>query len=124
MSSVYHTTGTQYIKLKVHTNQKVVRIIKCHQKGLIYDLNANKAAIKNLTPAAFMLYSHFIQNIPDFIEVLSRKALIETTALSDRTYDSAIKELIAKGYMVKTNHPSYKDYYLFYEDPTQGGGAC
>ena len=117
-NTVRHITdGWQYKEIKVHNNQKVVKIIKLHSKGLIYDISANKAAIKNLTPAAFMLYSHFIQNVPDFIEVLSRKTIVETTALSDRTYDSAIKELITKGYLVKTEHPDFKDYYLFYEMP-------
>jgi hypothetical protein len=109
--------GWQYIDITVHHNQKVVKIIKRHQKGMMFDLASNKAAIKNLTPSAFMLYSHFIQNIPDFIEVLSRKTLLSTTALSERTYDSAVKELITKGYLVKTDHPDYSDYYLFYEAP-------
>ena len=117
-NAVRHITdGWQYKEIKVHNNQKVVKIIKLHSKGLIYDIAANKAAMKNLSPAGFMLYSHFIQNVPDFTEVLSRKTIVETTTLSDRTYDSAIKELIAKSYLIKTENPDFKDYYLFYEMP-------
>ena len=111
----YQKDGWQYVDITVYKHQKVVKIIKRHDKGLMFDLAANKAAIRNLSPAAFMLYSHFIQNMPNFIEVLSRKALIENTALSSRTYDSAVKELIDKGYLVKTEHPDYDDFYFFYE---------
>jgi hypothetical protein len=109
--------GWQYVNITVHKNQKVIKILKLNTKGLIYDLTANRTAMSTLSPAAFMLYSHFIQNITDYTEVLSRKTLLETTTLSSRTYDSAVKELIANGYLVKTTHPDYEDYYLFYEDP-------
>lgn len=112
----YQKDGWQYVDITVYKNQKVIKIIKRHDKGLMFDIAANKAAIRSLSPAAFMLYSHFIQNVPNFVEVLSRKTLIESTALSSRTYDSAVKELIDKGYLVKSEHPDYDDYYLFYED--------
>ena len=111
--------GTQYMDIQVYNNQKVVRTIKKHEKGLIFDIAANKSAIRNLTPPAFMLYSHFIQNVPDYLEALSRKTIIETTSLTDHTYDVAIKELITKGYLVKSEHVDYEDYYLFYELPSE-----
>ena len=111
--------GSQYMDIQVYNNQKVVRTIKKHNKGLIFDIAANKDAMKNLTPPAFMLYSHFIQNVPDYIEALSKKIIVETTSLTNHTYDVAVKELIQKGYLVKTEHINYDDYYLFYEIPTE-----
>lgn len=111
--------GSQYMDIQVYNNQKVVRTIKKHNKGLIFDIAANKDAMKNLTPPAFMLYSHFIQNVPDYIEALSKKIIVETTSLTNHTYDVAVKELIQKGYLVKTEHTNYDDYYLFHEIPTK-----
>ena len=109
--------GWQYTNIKVYKNQKVVKTIKLHNKGFGFDIVANRAAIKTLTPPAFMLYSHFIQNAPDYIEALSRKLILETTGLTIRTYKAAVEELIDKDYLVKTHHPDYEDYYLFYESP-------
>jgi hypothetical protein len=109
--------GWQHIDIQVYKNQKVVKIIKCHDKGMMFDIEANKAAIKDLSPNAFMLYSHFIQNTPGFIEALSKKRIIESTALTIKTYYTAVSELIEKHYLVPSEHPDYEEYYLFYELP-------
>jgi hypothetical protein len=110
--------GWQYIDIQVYKNQKVVQTIKRHQKGMMFDIEANKAAIKDLSPNAFMLYSHFIQNTPGYIEALSKKRLIETTALTEKTYYRAVSELIDKNYLVPAEHPDYEDFYIFYELPS------
>lgn len=111
--------GMQHIDIQVYNNQKVVKTIKCHNKGFGFDITANRTAIKTLTPPAFMLYSHFIQNAPGYIEALSRKTILDCTGLTIRTYKSAVQELIDKGYLVKTEHHDYNDYYLFYELPPE-----
>ena len=111
--------GWQYANIQVYNNQKVIKIIKCHDRGMMFDIAANKSAIQNLSPSAFMLYSHFIQNIPDYIEVLSRKVILEQTSLTIRTYKNAVDELIDKGYLVRVEHNDYNDYYHFYESPSE-----
>lgn len=108
----------QYTDFQVYKNQKVIKIIKCYERGFSFDINANRLAIKTLTPSAFMLYSHFIQNANNYIEALSRKNILETTGLTIRTYQSAVQELIEKNYLVKSEHIDYEDYYLFYEMPS------
>lgn len=109
--------GWQYTDITVYKNQKVVKTIKCHNKGFSFDITANRTAIKQLTPPAFMLYSHFIQNAPDYLEALSRKTILDTTGLTIRTYKGAVDELIEKNYLVRTEHPDFEEYYLFYESP-------
>ena len=109
--------GWQYTDIKVYKNQKVVKTVKCHNKGFSFDITANRAAIKNLTPPAFMLYSHFIQNAPDYIEALSRAIILECTGLTIRTYKSAVQELMDKHYLVRSEHPDFEEYYIFYESP-------
>lgn len=109
--------GWQYADITVYKHQKVVKTIKCHKKGFGFDITANREAIKNLTPPAFMLYSHFIQNAPDYLEALSRKIILDTTGLTIRTYKSAVQELIDKNYLVRSEHPDFEEYYLFYEQP-------
>lgn len=109
----------QYADFQVYKNQKVIKTIKCHERGFSFDITANRIAIKELTPSAFMLYSHFVQNAPNYIEALSRKRILECTGLTARTYKTAVQELIDKGYLVRSEHIDYEEYYIFYEMPSQ-----
>ena len=109
-----HMDGKDY-DIKLAPNQKVVTVIKSKPKGYILDIEANKLARKTLSSDAYSLYMHFVLNIPGYTEALSIQHNIETSALSERTYYKAVNELIAKGYLVKTQHEQIKEYYLFYE---------
>ena len=101
--------------IKLAPNQKVVTVVKSKPKGYILDIEANKIARKTLSSDAYSLYMHFVLNVPGYTEALSIQHNIETSSLSERTYYKAVNELIAKGYLVKTQHELIKEYYLFYE---------
>lgn len=107
--------GKRY-DIKLAPNQKVVTVIKSKPKGYILDIDANKLARKTLSSDAYSLYMHFVLNIPGYTEALSMQHNIDTSSLSERTYYKAVKELIQKGYLVKTPHEQIKEYYLFYEN--------
>ena len=107
--------GKRY-DIKLAPNQKVVTVIKSKPKGYILDIEANKLARKTLSSDAYSLYMHFVLNIPGYTEALSMQHNIDTSSLSERTYYKAVKELIQKGYLVKTPHEQIKEYYLFYEN--------
>lgn len=105
--------------ISVAHNQKVIEITKVNpKKGKILDIASNKQALQELSLAAYVLYMHFILNVPGYKEALSVKTLTETTALSTKTYYKAVEELIEKGYLVKTPSPQFSEYYLFYENPS------
>ena len=102
--------------IKLAPNQKVVTVIKSKPKGYILDIEANKAARKELSSDAYSLYMHFVLNVPGYTEALSMQQNIKTSSLSERTYYKAVNELIQKGYLVKKPHEQIKEYYLFYEN--------
>lgn len=104
--------------IKTAPNQKVVVIHKVHGKGgRILDIESNKAAMKQLSSNAYVLYMHFVLSLPGYTEALSLQHLSETTPLRERTYYKAINELIEKQYLVKEPHQKFKEYYAFYETP-------
>ena len=117
-SKIYvQLNGERYCNITVYNNQKVVHINKINKNGKMYDLAANKQAIKNLTANAYVLYSHLLHNKSDWLEAISKKRICEITSLGDRTYDKALDELIEKRYIVKKDHNEYENYYEFYEYP-------
>ena len=111
--------GTRYCNIQVYNNQKVIHINKINENGKMYDLHANQKAIKELSPAAFVLYSHLLHNKHDWLEALSKKRIGEITALGGRSYDRAVDELISKKYLVPKDHVDYEHYYEFYEIPSE-----
>lgn len=116
-----YVPGKGVLDIQVAANQKVIEIHKVNPKGkLILDIDANKQAMRSLSPQAYMLYMHFILNIPGYKEALSLKHIVETTSLSERTYYKAVNELIEKNYLVKEDHLDFSDYYGFYESPFKG----
>ncbi len=113
--SVY-TKDRGVLNIKVVPNQKVIEIHKVNPKGKgILDIAANKEAMQVLSPNGYVLYMHFVLNVPGYIEALSSKYITENTALSERGYYKAIDELIEKHYLVKEPNPNFKEYYTFYE---------
>ena len=105
-------------KIKTSPNQKVVTIHKVHGKGgRILDIASSKEALNQLSAHAYVLYMHFVLSLPGYTEALSLQHISEATSLKERTYYKAVNELIDKKYLVKEHHPTFKDYYGFYENP-------
>ncbi len=116
--SIYIPDRGTTVDIIVAKHQKVIEIVKVHPKsGKILDISSNKQAMQELSLAAYVLYMHFVLNIPGYREALSIKTLTETTALSTKTYYKAVEELIEKGYLVKQEDLTFEEYYLFYENP-------
>lgn len=115
--SVY-TKDRGVLNIKVVPNQKVVEIRKVNPKGKgILDIQSNKEAMQVLSPNGYVLYMHFVLNVPGYQEALSSKYITENTTLSERGYYKAVDELIEKQYLVKESNSNFKEYYVFYENP-------
>lgn len=106
------------VDIKVFPNQKVIEVHKVHAKGgRILDIPTNRIAQKELSAQTYVLYMHFILNLPEYKEALSLKHIMETTSLSERGYYKAVNELIDKKYLVPKPSKEYSEFYHFYENP-------
>ena len=106
------------VDIKVAPNQKVIEIHKVHNKGgRILDIPTNRKAQKELSTQTYVLYMHFVLNLPEYKEALSLKNILETTSLSERGYYKAVNELIEKKYLVPKQSKEYSEFYHFYEKP-------
>lgn len=112
------TKNRGVVDVKVVPNQKVIEIRKVHAKGRILDINANRKAQCNLSAQAYVLYMHFILNLPGYQEALSVAYITDSTSLSERGYYKAVNELIEKQYLVKTPSTQFSEFYVFFEEPT------
>lgn len=107
------------VDVKVVPNQKVIEIHKVHAKGgRILDIAANRVAQRELSAQAYILYMHFMLNLPGYQEALSLKHITESTSLSERGYYKAVNELIEKQYIVQEPSTQFSEFYGFYEDPS------
>lgn len=107
------------VDVKVVPNQKVVEIHKVHAKGgRVLDIPTNRKAQHELSPQTYMLYMHFVLNLPGYREALSIKHITETTSLSERGYYKAVNELIEKQYLVPKPSTEFSEFYFFCEDPS------
>ena len=106
------------VNIKVVPNQKVIETYKVNQKkGKILDIQTNRTAQKDLNAQAYVLYMHFVLNLPNYKEALSLEYIMTTTSLSERGYYKAVKELIEKKYLVQKPSKEYSEFYHFYENP-------
>lgn len=106
------------VDVKVFPNQKVIEIHKVHDKGgRILDIPTNRQAQKELSAQTYVLYMHFVLNLPEYKEALSLKHILETTSLSERGYYKAVNELIDKQYLVRKPSKECAEFYYFYEKP-------
>ena len=106
------------VDVKVFPDQKVIEIHKDHEKGgRILDIPTNRQAQKELSAQTYVLYMHFVLNLPEYKEALSLKHILETTSLSERGYYKAVNELIDKQYLVRKPSKEYAEFYYFYEKP-------
>jgi hypothetical protein len=104
------------VDVKVVPNQKVIEIHKVHAKGgRILDIASNRVAQRELSAQAYILYMHFMLNLPGYREALSLKHITESTSLSERGYYKAVNELIEKQYLVQEQSKEFSEYYGFYE---------
>ena len=112
------TKDRSVVDVKVFPNQKVIEIHKVHEKGgRILDIPTNRQAQKELSAQTYVLYMHFVLNLPEYKEALSLKHILETTSLSERGYYKAVNELIDKQYLVRQPNKEYTEFYYFYEKP-------
>lgn len=107
------------IDVKVVPNQKVIEIHKVHAKGgRILDIATNRVAQRELSAQAYILYMHFMLNLPGYKEALSLKHITESTSLSERGYYKAVNELIEQKYLVQEPSTQFSEFYGFYESPS------
>lgn len=114
---VHLKKSNRTVELNVAPNQKVVEIRKAKLKSVM-NIKFNRTAQANLSLSGYALYMHFMCNLHGYREILSIKAVTETTALGEKAYYKAVKELIEKKYMIKIEDPDIPNYYIFYEDPS------
>lgn len=116
---VHSKTRCRTVELNVAPNQKVIEIRKAKERSVM-NIQFNRIAQAVLSLQAYALYMHFMCNLHGYKELLSIEAVTTTTALGEKAYYKAVKELIEKEYLVKTKHPDIANYYIFYEDPRLG----
>lgn len=84
--------------IKIAKNQKVIQV---HRTGKSINFFANYKAIENLSSDGYVLYMYLLMHPLDNVWALSSKDVTSRTPLSMRTYNSAVHELIDKGYLVE-----------------------
>ena len=114
---VHMTKNCRTVSLNVAPNQKVVEIHKEKLKSVM-NIQFNRVAQTALSLQGYALYMHFMCNLHGYKEILSIEGVTKTTALGEKAYYKAVKELIEKEYLVKTPNPDLPNYYIFYEDPS------
>ena len=92
-------------------NQKIVTVEKepCG-KGNLYaaiNLNAMEAAAQDLDAGAFKLWIYFAKNQNGYEFALSSKDAHDTFGLGKSQYDTAVKKLIAAGYLTNVQGNQY-----------------
>lgn len=100
--------------MKVSFNQKIIRRHRVHESYV--DFESNAKARKRLTSAAYVLYMYMLVQENSMFP-LSRKDVLDSTQLSNKTYDRAVTELVSTGYLTESNdvlpeHPNNKVYDL------------
>ena len=103
--------------IKTNPNQKTIKVSKevCNKDNLyaVINLQALQSAAIDLKAGAFKLWIYFSKNQNFYEFALSNKDVNENFGIKKDQYDSAVKELISKGYLVETSG----NHYTFYEVP-------
>ena len=104
---------------KTVPNQKVVQVKKevCNKDNLYAAINlqAMESAAQILKAGAFKLWVYFAKNQNNYEFALSNKEVAENFGIKKDQYDTAVKELIANGYLKENGG----NHYIFYEVPQQ-----
>lgn len=83
------------------------------------DMETLNRAMSSLSPEGLTLWLYFSKNAPGYEFSLNSKHCLSVTTLSEYKYKKAIKELIDKGYLIKTKkiYPEGKQpIYIFCEN--------
>lgn len=100
---------------KSSPNQKTITVKKEPTDNQNYytmiNLNALELASIDLKAGAFKLWIYLAKNQNNYTFALSNKAAQQYFGIKKDQYDSAVKELIEKGYLIETS----KNKYLFSE---------
>lgn len=111
--------------MNIKDNQKTIRFLhkeKCDNKNLyaIINIKAMEQAGQNLNAGAFKLWCYFAKNNSNYAYWdLSSKHIKETFGINKTQYNTAITELITKGYLkqIESNNP-VANLWDFFECPT------
>lgn len=115
-------------------NQKVVEIgpkVACDKNNIYCKINKatmssamrdlKKPTIVNgketISKEAFALFMYFASNASEYKFALSQQAVLDDTGIKRDAYQSAVKFLIAKGYLVSKREGS--NWFIFHEQPLQ-----
>ena len=105
------------VNLVPHQKLIVVNKAESNKKNLYCILNLeslNRACNALQTKAGIKLFLYLAKNQNKYSFALSSKDFEEWAAVGKTAYDSAIRELIDKGYLVKRDES--KEIYDFYEN--------
>ena len=100
-------------------NQKTIKVQKeiCDSQHLYaaINLNALQTAMIDLKGETLKLWLYMAKNQDNYTFALSFVDAVKWGVGSKSSYDRAVKELIAKGYLVETS----SNHYTFYELPKE-----
>ena len=96
--------------MQTYANQKVVTVYKqpCNSANIYMTLNlkALGTAARSLSYGAFKLFIYFAKNQDGYCFALSSKDITQCFGMSRSAYNSAIHELIEKGYLEQVHDGS------------------
>lgn len=97
----------------IYPNQRIITIKKnatTENNAIILDYETTMKTMRDLKPATFLVWIYLNANENGCEFALSRKDIMNQTGISSSSYDSAIKELKEKGYLIHTTDNCY-DFY-------------
>lgn len=108
--------------MKVSEGQKVLLVNKqpCDKNHYysVINLESIDYAALHLKGVPFQMWLYIAKNQNNYEFALSCNAFMDWCGCSKPTYLSAVKELEAKRFLVKEKNEKYKEYYRFYEMPS------
>lgn len=108
--------------MKVSEGQKVLLVNKqpCDKNHYysVINLESIDYAALHLKGVPFQMWLYIAKNQNNYEFALSCNAFMDWCGCSKPTYLSAVKELEAKRFLVKEKNEKFKEYYRFYEMPS------
>lgn len=102
-------------EILTNPNQKIITVQKekCDKNNtyVLINISALEQAAQNLKAGAFKLWIYFAKNQPNYQFALSNKDVNDSFGIKKDQYDTAIKELAEKGYLIK----GQGNHYIFSE---------
>jgi len=110
----------QFCSINVKDGQRTYQV---HRVGGGINFKANRNAIKDLTPQAYMLYMLLVMDAANREWLLDEDEVASSTSLTKSDIDKAVQELIEKKYLIPgaiclggITHK--KNTFHLWEDPT------